>query len=113
LPITAATRHGEVFLVGAAWKRASAIATTDVTRPVFDKFLALRSGWEWQLPLYGEGQSGSIARCTAWVLGCMRDGTLRGDELIAEVIAPADIPQAYADLLAHPGARMGVVIDWR
>ena len=45
-----AAPHGEVVLVGAAWRHDTAVLATDIVRPVFDKFLTLRSGWEWQTP---------------------------------------------------------------
>jgi threonine dehydrogenase-like Zn-dependent dehydrogenase len=108
-----AARHGEVFLVGAAWKRSTTVVASDILRPIFDKFLALRGGWEWQIPLYRTGPSDSIAGCTEWVLGCMHDGTLRVADLITDVVAPSTVQDAYADLLAHPEAHMGVLIDWR
>jgi 2-desacetyl-2-hydroxyethyl bacteriochlorophyllide A dehydrogenase len=111
--VTLAARHGEVFVVGAAWKRGTDVVAADVVRPVFIKYLALRSGWEWQVPLYGERPRGSIAGCTDWVLACMRDGTLHIEELITDRVSPAETPAAFADLLANPHAHMGVVIDWR
>jgi 2-desacetyl-2-hydroxyethyl bacteriochlorophyllide A dehydrogenase len=108
-----AARHGEVFLIGAAWKRHTAVAAADVARPIFNKHLALRGGWEWQFPLYGSQPPGSIAACTEWILACMGDGSLVLEELISDRIAPAQAPAAYADLLDRPAAHMGVVIDWR
>jgi 2-desacetyl-2-hydroxyethyl bacteriochlorophyllide A dehydrogenase len=108
-----AARHGEVFLIGAAWKRGADVVAADVVRPVFNKFLALRSGWEWQIPLYGERPSGSIAGCTAWILTCLGNGSLQVAELITDRIAPAGAPDAYAGLLDQPAEHLGVVIDWR
>ena len=105
--------HGEVFLIGAAWKRGLDVVAADVARPVFTKYLALRSGWEWQIPLYGDRPPGSIAGCTTWILGCMRDGALQLEELITDRMSPAQAPAAYATLLEHPAEHLGVVIDWR
>jgi threonine dehydrogenase-like Zn-dependent dehydrogenase len=111
--LSLAARHGEVFLVGAAWKRGTSVVAADVVRPVFRKYLALRSGWEWQVPLYGDKPLGSIAGCTDWILGCMRDGSLYIEELITDRVSPAEVPAAYADLWEHPAEHMGVVIDWQ
>ncbi|MDB5077849.1 MAG: dehydrogenase, partial [Chloroflexi bacterium] len=108
-----ATRHGEVFLIGAAWKRGTAVMAADLVRPIFSKYLALRSGWEWQIPLYGSRPPGSIADCTAWILTCMRDGSLVVDELITDRVSPAQAPAIDADLRARSGAQMGGVSDWR
>ena len=104
--------HGEVVLVGAAWRRDTEVPATDIVRPIFDKYLLLRSGWEWQLPLYGAEPPGSIAGCTEWVLDCIRDGTFRAADLITDVIAPADAAEAYRQLLENPAAHLAVVIDW-
>ncbi|HXT36970.1 MAG TPA: zinc-binding dehydrogenase, partial [Chloroflexota bacterium] len=104
--------RGEVFLVGAAWKRSTDVIAADITRPIFTKYLAVRSGWEWQIPLYGEWSLGSIAGCTDWILACLRDGTLHVADLITDRVSPAEVPAAYADLLEHPAKHLGVVIDW-
>src|SRR5262249_36650125 len=108
-----AARHGEVFLVGAAWKRGTSVVAADVVRPVFDKYLALRSGWEWQIPLYGERPPGSIAGCTEWILACMREGSLQGVDLITDRVAPDEAPQTFAWLLDRPAEHLGVLVDWR
>jgi len=107
-----AAPHGEIFLVGAAWRRGTAVVAADIVRPIFDKYLALRSGWEWQIPLYGTAPPGSIAGTTAWVLACLRDESLRVRDLITDRVAPADANAAYADLLDHPGEHAGILIDW-
>jgi 2-desacetyl-2-hydroxyethyl bacteriochlorophyllide A dehydrogenase len=111
--LSLAAPRGEVFLVGAAWKRGTAVVAADVVRPVFRKYLALRSGWEWQIPLYNERPLGSIAGCTAWILAFMRDGALHLEELITDRVSPAEVPAAYADLREHPAEHLGVVIDWQ
>jgi 2-desacetyl-2-hydroxyethyl bacteriochlorophyllide A dehydrogenase len=108
-----AAYHGEVFLVGAAWQREGAVVAADVVRPVFNKYLALRSGWEWQIPRMGDGPRGSVAAVTAWVLDCMRAGTLRVDELITDRVLPREAPAAYIELLDHPTEHLGVIINWR
>jgi 2-desacetyl-2-hydroxyethyl bacteriochlorophyllide A dehydrogenase len=108
-----AARHGEVFLIGAAWKRRTEVVAADLVRPIFNKYLSLRSGWEWQIPLYGAQLPGSIAGCTEWILACMRDGVLSLSDLITDRVSPAGVPAAYAGLLDHPAEHLGVVIDWR
>lgn len=110
--LSLAARYGEVFLIGAAWKRKPEVVAADIVRPVFNKFLALRSGWEWQIPHYGDTPPGSIAGCSEWILACMDNGTLNVREVITDRISPADAPAAYAGLQDQPAAHMGVVLDW-
>ncbi|HWE64667.1 MAG TPA: zinc-binding alcohol dehydrogenase [Chloroflexota bacterium] len=110
--LSLAAQHGEVFLVGAAWKRRTEVVAADVARPVFNKYLALRSGWEWQIPRYGVGPSGSIARCTTWALDCLHDGSLHATGLITDRVPPEAAPDAYAHLLDHPDRHLGVLIEW-
>ena len=111
--LSLAAPHGEVFLIGAAWQRDPGVAAADIVRPVFNKYLALRSGWEWQLPRHAAHGAESVTRCTSWVLDCMREGSVQVADLITDRIAPAGVPQAYADLLDHPAGHLGVVIDWQ
>ena len=107
-----AARRGEVVLVGAAWRHDTEVLATDIVRPVFDKFLMLRSGWEWQLPLYGNEPPGSVAGCTEWALSCIGDGGLRTDVLMTDTVTPSGAAEAYRQLLDDPAAHLGVVIDW-
>jgi 2-desacetyl-2-hydroxyethyl bacteriochlorophyllide A dehydrogenase len=107
-----AAHHGEVALVGAAWWRDTEVLATDIVRPVFDKFLTLRSGWEWQIPLYADGPQDSIAACTDWVLSCLREGSVSADTLITDTVSPGEVATAYERLLDDPAAHLGVVIDW-
>jgi threonine dehydrogenase-like Zn-dependent dehydrogenase len=111
--LSLAKPHGEIFLIGAAWKRDPSVIAADVVRPVFNKYLALRSGWEWQIPRHGDGPEGSIARSSAWVLDCIHDGTFRARELITDAIRPDEIAAAYNGLLDEPSRHMGVIIHWQ
>ncbi len=111
--LSLAAPHGEIFLVGAAWKPDTGVMAAQIIRPVFDKYLALRSGWEWQVPRYADGQTESIARITAWLLDCLRDGLLHMAELVTDRVRPEDVASAYAGLLDHPDEHLGVIVDWR
>lgn len=107
-----AASYGEVALVGAAWRNDTEVLATAIIRPIFDKFLTLRSGWEWQIPRYGADAADSIAACTTWVLACIQDGRLDAQALITDMVAPSGVAEAYRQLLDEPTAHLGVVIDW-
>jgi 2-desacetyl-2-hydroxyethyl bacteriochlorophyllide A dehydrogenase len=105
---------GEVFLVGAPWSRATAVPATALMRPIFLKYLRLRSGWEWALPHYDEPfRPGSLARNAAYALDAIARGALVIDPLLTHRVSPGQAQQAYDDLAAHKDTHLGVILDWQ
>jgi threonine dehydrogenase-like Zn-dependent dehydrogenase len=102
-------RHGEVMTVGAP--DADVPASAIVAR-VFEGFLNLRSGWEWQVPLYDDGRGRSVAGCTSWVLDRLLDGSVSTAPLVGGIVTPDEIGSAYARLVDAPGRYATFLIDW-
>jgi 2-desacetyl-2-hydroxyethyl bacteriochlorophyllide A dehydrogenase len=102
-------RHGEVMTVGAPWRAEPDVAASSVVARVFEKFLALRSGWEWQAPLYGDR---SVAACTAWVLDRLAGGFIATTPLVGGSVKPEGTPEAYKLLDSDPERYMTFLIDW-
>lgn len=48
-------QHGEVVLIGVPWKRHTELYAHDILHAVFNNFVLLRSGWEWEYPLLAKG----------------------------------------------------------
>lgn len=113
LAVDLCSRHGEVFTVGAPWTRDAEVPASAVLTPVFTKYLNLRSGWEWQVPRYGDGYGRSIVGCTTWVLQQLAAGTVRTEDLVTGVIPPSDAAKAYERLSSDPDHAVTFLIDWR
>jgi 2-desacetyl-2-hydroxyethyl bacteriochlorophyllide A dehydrogenase len=103
-------RHGEVMLVGAPWQREPEVAASAVVAGVFERFLSLRSGWEWQVPLYGEERS--VADCTRWVIERLADGSVATGQLVSATVTPEGAPAAYGLLGSEPERHLTFLFDW-
>ena len=103
-------RHGEVMLVGAPWRREPEVAASSVVARVFERFLSLRSGWEWQVPLY-DGER-SVVGCTRWVLKRLADGSVTPGRLVSGTITPDRAHAAYGVLDSEPDRHLTFLFDW-
>lgn len=112
LAVAVAAERGEVFLVGAPWEREEDVPATSVLGAVFQGYLSLRSGWEWQLPLEGDGPAGSLGRISDWILSALGQGRVRTEELVTDVVTPEEVPAAYRALATDPEAHLGVLVAW-
>ena len=84
------------------------LASSVVAR-VFERFLCLRSGWEWQVPLYGDR---SVAGCTSWAMRRLADGSLNAGPLISGRVTPDRVGQAYNLLDSQPDQHFTFLLDW-
>jgi len=105
-------RHGEVMTVGVPWRPDPEVLASAVVARVFESYLALRSGWEWQVPLYGDGASRSVAGCTSWVFQRLLDASIRTAPLVGDTIAPEQVKSAYERLDTRPEVYATIIIDW-
>ncbi len=131
--LAAVATCGEVFLVGAPWSGAADIPSAPLLATIFDRFSALRSGWEWQLPIRRDGhirrhsrgdgappagarvpagRPGSIEECTEEILLAMAGGSIRTDSLVTDVVRPEEVDIAYRQLDEDPEHHLGVLVDW-
>ena len=101
--------HGQVMTVGAPWRAEPEVAASLIIGHVFERFLSLRSGWEWQVPLYGDR---SVAACTAWVLDRLADGSIETAPLTSGTVTPDAAASAYRMLAGDPEHHMTFVLDW-
>src|SRR5579875_3137059 len=104
--------HGEVFTVGAPWTADPEVPASAVLAPVLKKYLNLRSGWEWQVPRYGDGYGRSIVGCTTWILQQLAAGTVTTEPLVTDVVPPSGAAEAYRRLANEPDHAVTFLIDW-
>jgi threonine dehydrogenase-like Zn-dependent dehydrogenase len=102
-------RHGEVMAVGAPWRPEPEVPASSVVARVFERFLCLRSGWEWQVPLYGDR---SVAGCTNWALDRLADGSVTVGPLASGQVGPDLAGQAYSLLDTEPDQYFTFLLDW-
>jgi threonine dehydrogenase-like Zn-dependent dehydrogenase len=105
-------RGGEVVLVGVPWKKQTELSAHAVFHEVFHRYVTLRSGWEWELPLHPEKLVGpSTFGNFAGALGWVAEKRVDLSDLY-ETVSPVDAQRVYQDLLHQRASRLAVVFDW-
>ena len=105
-------KRGEVVVVAAMWKQRTDLSAFELLHLVFNRYVVLRSGWEWELPLLPtdfrpNSMYGNIAGAMQW----LTDGRITVDGL-ATTTTPREAQQAYQQLLHQPGKSLSVLFDW-
>ncbi|MCL5995908.1 MAG: zinc-binding alcohol dehydrogenase [Chloroflexi bacterium] len=105
-------KRGEVVIVAAMWKQRTSLSAFDLLNTVFNRYVVVRSGWEWELPLLPadfrlNSLYGNIAGAMQW----LADGRVNVDGL-AELASPRDAQQVYQQLLHQPGKALSALFDW-
>jgi threonine dehydrogenase-like Zn-dependent dehydrogenase len=116
-------KRGEVVLVGVPWKARTDILAHQILHAVFFRFVVLRSGWEWEIPVVSrdfvweellEGYNnaphstmGGLARALAW----LEAGRVPLDGLTTTA-DPSDPATVYAALASGSIREPFVVLDW-
>jgi len=106
-------RHGEVVLVGLAWKRRTECYAAELLAAVFRNFAVLRSGWEWELPVLPERSSrhsmfGNYRIALDW----LAERKIRVDHLAA-LYQPEQAQQVYEGLLNQTLPKPTALFDWQ
>jgi threonine dehydrogenase-like Zn-dependent dehydrogenase len=115
--------HGEVVLVGVPWRRLTDLHAHDVLHAVFNNFVHLRSGWEWEVPILSKSfkweellegynnQPQSVFSGFAKILHWLADGRICTEGLV-RAVSPTDPSSIYADLKARKFDEPFVSIHW-
>lgn len=105
-------KGGEVVLSGVPWKRYTDHYAQELLSLVFHRYIVLRSGWEWELPLF----SGDFAPHSVW--SNLRNGLQWLAEGIFDptahcrLVAPGDAQNVYASLVERAIPELFVLFDW-
>jgi threonine dehydrogenase-like Zn-dependent dehydrogenase len=105
-------KRGEVVLVGVPWRRQTEAYAHELLSLVFHKYVVLRSGWEWELPLHASDFSPhSIHTGFDTALRWLADGRIRTEGLVTRT-APHDAQRVYQDLLHRRAKGLFMTFDW-
>lgn len=112
--VDVAAHRAEILQVGFAWESTESATTVhDVQQPLFEKYLTIRSGWEWQIPRCPEQlERYSHFENYAHAMRLMARGELAIDDLITHVVDPENVQTSYDGLATDKDEYLGVVIDW-
>ncbi|MHB8627025.1 MAG: zinc-binding dehydrogenase [Aggregatilineales bacterium] len=120
--IALASDGGTISLVGVPWLSDPTVAATSIMQPVFSRYLSLRGGWEWNLPIYEKeanktltmvGPRHSLEKNARYAMELIAKNVVRVEPLITTCIEPAAIQEVYQGLLNQRDSYLGVLIDWR
>lgn len=116
-------QHGEVVLVGVPWRRQTDLSAHAILQTVFEGFVHLRSGWEWELPLLSkrfkweeltEGYNNSPQSILSGFRKAMK--WLSEDRIpiagMFRKVRPEDAAEVYGALKAQQIEEPFVFFDW-
>jgi threonine dehydrogenase-like Zn-dependent dehydrogenase len=105
-------RGGEVVMIGAPWRRRSDAYAWDLLSVLFNRYVTLRSGLEWQVPMLPRDFTPShIIAHYAMALRWLSEGRLRTDGLASRAV-PSDAQAVYQSLQDHSAPAPTVIFDW-
>lgn len=107
-------RHGELSLVGSQWGVGT--QNTDALRllgTIFERYIHIRSGWEWQLPILPTsfGPS-SLVHNAESILGWLSEGCLSVVPMLSHRVVPSEANEVYSTMVQNKDSYLGVVFDW-
>ncbi|QHT62284.1 zinc-binding alcohol dehydrogenase [Paenibacillus lycopersici] len=87
---------------------------TDLLSPMHLRWITMRGGLEWCLPVYSELPNvTSLYSKQELVFQWIRQGQLALEPQISHTVKPSRIKEAYDGLLLQPETYTGVVLDWK
>ena len=99
-------------LVAAMWQRKTDLLAYDLLHAIFNRYVVLRSGWEWEVPMQPtDFRANSIYGNIAGAMRWLAEGRVNVDGL-ADRVPPRDAQAAYDQLLRQPEKGLTLVFDW-
>ncbi|NJN82262.1 MAG: zinc-binding alcohol dehydrogenase [Caldilineaceae bacterium] len=106
-------KRGEVVQIGAPWSRRTDIYAQTLLDKVFFRYVTLRSGWEWELPMHAEDfRPHSIFGNYATAMSWLHSGRVKVGDLY-ELASPRQAQDVYQDLLHRRVESLAKSFDWR
>ncbi len=105
-------KGGEVVLIGTPWVRRTDLTAHELLHEVFHRYVHLRSGWEWEVPLEpAPFRHNSIYGQLAGALRWLAEGRIQVEGLYARH-TPVEAQAVYQSLLKRSGDRLLAMFDW-
>jgi threonine dehydrogenase-like Zn-dependent dehydrogenase len=105
-------RGGEVSLVGVPWVKRADLSAFDLLEPVFFRYVRLRSGWEWEVPMEpSDFRHGAIREQIITAMTWFASGRLSIAGL-ARRADPRDCDEVYRELKEQRAGSLTVLWDW-
>ena len=105
-------KSGEVVLIGVPWTRRTDLYAQGLLRLIFDKYVILRSGWEWELPQHSaDFRPHSIFANYLTALKWLKDDRIKVHGLTSFAEA-RQAQSVYQDLLHRKKKSLFTIFDW-
>ncbi|AWB85443.1 zinc-dependent alcohol dehydrogenase [Mycetocola zhujimingii] len=105
-------KNGELVLTGTPWAQRTETSAHELLTLIFHRYLHVRSGWEWQLPLTAtDFRRGSVASNFRLAIDWLANGTVAVDGL-SETISPEFAQRAFDSLADRAPGPLTYVFDW-
>ncbi len=105
-------KRGEVVIVAAMWQQRTTLSAFEMLNTIFNRYVTVRSGWEWELPLTPtDFRANSIYGNIVGAMQWLADGRITTDQL-ALTRSPREAQAAYQQLLHDPAKSLSVLFDW-
>lgn len=106
-------KRGEVVLVGVPWQKRTDISSFELLHAIFHRYVVLRSGWEWEVPVQpADFRGNSLAENYAAALEWIVSGRINVEGL-ATCYAPQQAQEVYSGLLDQSLPTPAALFDWR
>jgi 2-desacetyl-2-hydroxyethyl bacteriochlorophyllide A dehydrogenase len=107
-------KYGELSLVGSQWgKGAQDMDALRFLGTIFEQYIHIRSGWEWQIPTVPTAfGASSLSHSAGAILQWIADGRLKVAPLLSHLVAPSDCATVYGEMVDNKDRYLGVVFDW-
>ena len=105
-------KGGEVVQIGAPWHRRTDFFAHDIVDRVFRRYVHLRSGWEWELPMHdSDFRHGSVWGNLAAAVAWLAEGRVNVEGLY-DVRSPNDAQAVYEAARDQRLPALTTVFDW-
>lgn len=105
-------KGGEIVLAGVPWKRQTERFAQGLLSAVFFRYAVLRSGWEWELPVFTEDfRPNSVHSNIRTALQWLAEGLFETGQHLRKV-SPEQAQAVYEGLAGRRFQELFVVFDW-